>query len=61
MSRDLTPQRLSSGRLLAIAFLLQAVGVAGIAVSPAFALSAIFAVPIGLGFSLNIPALVAAL
>ncbi|MGH8891144.1 MAG: MFS transporter [Acidothermaceae bacterium] len=54
-------QWLSSGRLLAVAFGLQVIGVAGIAASPVFALSAVFAVPIGLGFSLNIPTLVAAL
>jgi MFS family permease len=54
-------RRVSSSRLLALAFGLQAVGVVGVALSSVLAPSAVFAVPIGLGFAFNIPALSAGL
>lgn len=54
-------RRVSSSRLLAWAFGLQAFGVVGVALSSVLAPSAMFAVPIGLGFALNIPALSAGL
>jgi MFS family permease len=54
-------RRMSSSRLLALAFALQAAGVVGMAASMTLAPSAIFAVPIGLGFAFNIPALSAGL
>jgi MFS family permease len=54
-------KRLAPGRLLVAAFGLQAVGVVGVAVSGRLVPAAIFAVPIGLGFALNIPVLSAQL
>jgi len=54
-------RRISSSHLLACAFGLQAVGVLGVGASVALAPSAVFAVPIGLGFAFNIPALSAGL
>jgi len=54
-------RHLSSTRLLGFAFGLQAVGVVGVAACVLLAPSAIFAVPIGLGFAFNIPALSAGL
>ncbi|MCW2538516.1 MAG: transporter [Frankiales bacterium] len=54
-------RRIRANRLLASAFALQAVGVAGVAVSQALPEAAVLAVPIGLGFAFNIPVLSAGL
>jgi MFS family permease len=58
---NLVSRRMPASRLLGLAFGLQAIGVVGVAVSALLAPSAIFAVPIGLGFAFNIPALSAGL
>lgn len=58
---NLMSRLMSSTRLLACAFALQAVGVVGVAASMLLVPSAVFAVPIGLGFAFNIPALSAGL
>lgn len=54
-------RRMSSRWLLTVAFALQVIGTAGIASSPVFGWTTGFAVLIGLGFALNIPALSAGL
>jgi MFS family permease len=58
---NIVSRRLSSNRLLGLAFGLQAIGVIGVAASALLAPTAVFAVPIGLGFAFNIPALSAGL
>jgi MFS family permease len=50
-------RRFSGMRLIAAAFVLQAVGVVATAAAGSLVVAAAFAVPIGLGFSLNIPVL----
>lgn len=54
-------RRFSPRPLLTAAFVLQGVGVLGVAVAPNLAVAAVAAAPIGLGFALNIPVLSAGL
>lgn len=54
-------RRLSSAQMLTAAFALQAVGLLGLAISSIFPSALTAAVPVGIGFALNIPALSAGL
>jgi MFS family permease len=54
-------KRIRPGPMLAIAFGLQAAGVAGVALSSSLLPAGILAAPIGLGFAMNIPLLTAGL